>query len=351
MRSPDEVARWHESASLGALYGPGYVNPDKRYKLASLQLRDAEFCSVGSSRVMQIRSDFFRGGERAFYGAGGIASQVSHLTPVLGRIAGSRVKHVIVGLDPWWFNPSNPVTTVDPAVEAEYSDAWDRLGALQGAIKHSWQDLAGHKLSLVRIVSDRADMGTSAIMRGDGFRRDGSYSYAFELAHPTETEDFEFRDTLGRIRTRSRLFEVGDHPSVAALATLRTFLRTSKALGIDVALFAPPFPPTIGGALRASGVHQYVWELPERIEQVAKEEGVGFVNFTDCGPIACDDEEFIDGLHGGSRIYARIVLELARRLPWLDAAVDAGALRARDVGRGPELSCDGVESPACGEAE
>ena len=83
------IAARHSRDRATAVYGPAYGNPDKGYKLASIAAHEASIVAVGTSRIMQFRSDFFTDGEREFYNAGGVVSRLFDYRACIGvRLSG-----------------------------------------------------------------------------------------------------------------------------------------------------------------------------------------------------------------------------------------------------------------------
>lgn len=319
--APDALAQWHSKAGPDAVYGPGYTNPDKRYKLVSAILHDTPVMSLGTSRVMQFRSSFFRGGEETFYNAGGIISRVTHLTRTLAHLPeGKRVRYLIVGLDQWSYNDNWNGSADDPGVELEYKNAVDSLGNIRNGIR-AWPDFFRGKISLSKLAAPSEDLGVNGRLRGNGFRRDGSYVYADILRDPRMSADFEFRDTLSRIRAGRDRFETGTVVSERALRETTHFLEAARARHFEVIGFLPPFAPSIERQLAASVGHSYLRSLPAKLRAVFEAAGVAFHDFTDCTRLGCEDAEFIDGFHGGDTVYARMTVEMARSTPWLSEIV------------------------------
>ena len=317
----DAIAEKHLRASSSSLYGPAYTNPDKRYKLRSALLRDVPVMSVGTSRVMQFCSGFFEGGEATFYNAGGLVSRLSHYRRALAHLPdATRTRYLVLGLDQWSFNDAWGGVSDDPGVEAEYAESSDALGNLRTGLS-VWPDFVHGKVDLGKLVRPSESLGVNARVRGNGFRHDGSYMYADILAHPEEARDHQFKDSLARLHDGRDRFEAGVVPSERALSEARLLFRTARERGFSVVAFLPPFAPTVGAALRASGNHQYLEALPARLREVTAAEGVPFYDFTSCEALGCTDAEFIDGFHGGDTVYARLTLEMARGVPWLGPKV------------------------------
>jgi len=73
----------------------------------------------------------------------------------------------------------------------------------------------------------------------------------------------------------------------------------------------------------------YVPLVGAAMRSILERHHVPFVDLTTCLPLSCKNEDFIDGFHGGSVFYAKILLELARHAPWLEDVIDRAAIEAR----------------------
>ena len=332
--SGSAIAKMHLT-SPGAVYGPAYTNPDKRYKLESVILHRAPIVALGSSRIMQLRASFFQSGERVFYNAGGIASRLWNFRRALKLIpTTAKPTTAIIALDQWSYNDNWSWAVDDPSVESEYSTDADALANLRAGFQ-AWPDVVSGKLKLSALCRADGDIGVFAITKGNGFRHDGSYYYADLIAHPSTGSDFQFSDTLARIRDGRQRYEYGAVVSDAALAETVQIARAYRDSGIEPVFVLPPFPPTVLAALRNSKHHEYLTRLGQSLREVLAADSVPLFDFTDCAPVGCTDAEFVDGSHGGEALYARMLLAVAGELPSLRSQVAASLSdrAARSIGK------------------
>lgn len=322
------IAAAHRRSSAHATYGPAYTNPVKGYKLASIRAREAPLVAIGTSRIMNVRADFFRGGEASFYNAGGIVARLYDHRILLRKLRGTSTRQLLVTIDMWAFNEASDEFAPDPGVEADYDGAISSLDVIQRALK-IYPDLQRGKFALGQIFGARDAFGINAMTHGNGFLRDGSYLYADLLRDPASGDDFEFHDALGRVRTGTRHYEYADAPSAKGLAELERLADAWRAAGLEVAVFLPPYAPAVVAAMRARGGYGYVFDGAHAVEAVLTARGIPFADFTTCGAIACTDEDFLDGTHGGSALYAKMLLAFGERVPWLAARLDRESLDGR----------------------
>ena len=261
---------------------------------------------------------------------GGLVSRLHHLRRALAHLPrGSRSHYLIIGFDQWSYNDNWEGAGDDASVEAEYADGSDALGNLRYGMR-AWPEYLRGRLPLGELLGRSPSFGVNARLRGNGFRHDGSYLYADILRDPASAEDYLFRNTLARVRERRQRFASGAVVSARALEETRAFLEQARGRGVEVVGFLPPFAPTVRARLVDSGVHQYLDVLPASLRQVFDRASVPLFDFTSCEPVGCTDAEFIDGFHGGETVYARLLLEMARTVPWIEARL-AAELRDRLV--------------------
>ena len=322
------IAARHSRDRATAVYGPAYGNPDKGYKLASIAAHEASIVAVGTSRIMQFRSDFFTDGEREFYNAGGVVSRLFDYRALFRKLRGQRARRAIVNFDPWMFNEAWPDFGPDPGVMREYEMDYSTLDVIQRSLR-VYPDTVSGKLDLGLLFSARDGFGVNGITHGNGFRRDGSYRYEDFLRNPKSSADYEFKDTLERIRSCTRRFERGDGASLRALAELDALATQWERDGFEIVAFLPPYAPTVVRAMRASGAHAWVFAVTDAVRGIFERHHVPFVDLTTCGEIGCVDADFVDGFHGGTILYARFAIALSTLTPWLAAAVDRPGLERR----------------------
>lgn len=339
--SADEIARKHFEGDRAAIYGPAYTNPDARYKLASIRLRQPALLAIGSSRALEFRADLFTGGDRVFYNAGSLAERLYEFRRALAHLPPGACKELIIVLDQWSFNENWPNAVDNPLFERELSGGGsDILNSLQRAARLTWRDVASGHLELGAVVQGGEHLGVTARVRGDGFRWDGSYSYAEAIRNPAAAKDYQFKDTLDRVATGTRRFEFGDAVDGAALEELRLLLSEARKRDIEVVTYLPPFAPTVARALVESKGHRYLREIAPAVRPIVEQAGYAFFDFTSCVPLGCTDAEFVDGLHPGSTANARLLITMADSVPWLDSRVDQAELATRIASStaGPELA-------------
>ena len=112
--SADEISRRHYEGDRAAIYGPGYTNPDARYKLASTRLHRPKVLAIGSSRALELRADLFTGGDQIFYNAGLLTERLYEFRRALAHLPSEGCNELILVLDQWSFNAYWPIAVDNP---------------------------------------------------------------------------------------------------------------------------------------------------------------------------------------------------------------------------------------------
>ena len=315
------------------LYGRSILGQDYLYKLEMAKAQKADIISLGSSRVMQFRKEFFRD-TVSFYNTGGSMPQIELGLDFMRELTQVYTpKTVIIGVDPWWVNPNFYEHTVKIRRELTDGNLIEQRKFLYGSLfsflfKNELRQVGfikvlGNNWSLsLDPVEKRQAIGLLAAVKGDGFRLDGSYQYGQVLVGKAEY-DKDFKDTLDRIKTGTRRFEFADHVDVQRLAQLKELIHLLKNKGIEVIVFLPPFAHEVYTVIKESPMHQEFFNSFERsIEIMSIEEEIPFFNYSDLVSIGSMDNEAIDGFHGSDVSYARILLSMSKKTQKIADIVD-----------------------------
>ncbi len=327
------VDQRESSGRRETLYGLAYSECAVSYKRASLAIRTPEVLVLGTSRVLQFRSEFFRD-PSVVYNAGRAIRRLRHLQQFLDAVPESAwPRLLILGLDQNFFNPAWDAGG-DDIYRRELRGCGDTLELLQRSWRSIYGDFTAGKLPIDELVtSDIGRIGLTARLRNGGFRADGSYQYDAERidryasGHP----HFEFADTMARIAGRRSRFKPAVRTSGHSASTLRALGDRLAAAGVHVVAFLPPFPPSVVEALSATGDYGYLTQLPSVVREALP--AATFVDYTDISDWGATDDDDVDGIHCSERTYSRLLGDLARRDVRLGAHVDVPHL-VRIIARG-----------------
>ena len=168
------MVRAHDSNTQPVLIGLAFSNPEAYINLQSVISRGPEVLLLGSSRVGWIRSTFFNRNVNV-YNAGISVQKIGDFTRFLDRIPADKTpKVMIIGLDQRFFNPNSDPLTPDgiDSLLTEQVPAMDVLSNWSSV----YEDYFHGQISLEKLFrASGSRIGLEAIMKGSGFRNDGSY--------------------------------------------------------------------------------------------------------------------------------------------------------------------------------
>jgi hypothetical protein len=293
------------------LFGLAYSNPVSYYKLKSVLERKPKIMSLGTSRVMQFRDYMFRSSQ-SFYNAGGAVSRMDEFPVFLDHLPiRQQPELILIGLDQYFFN-NNWIVNQDGRYQQKLaSDGRDALGLILNNWRRVYSDYFDGRFKLLSLLRafGRLEFGLNAIMKGRGFRVDGSYSYGASVK-PNINE--RFVGGFDRIEKHGLHFEKGDQVSSETLRNLEQFLQKCSSRGIRVVGFLPPYPHAIYAKMASlTAEYAYMGKIARLVEPVFIRYGYTFRDFSDLAWLGGTDAETIDGLHGSEEAYLRITAALA----------------------------------------
>jgi hypothetical protein len=307
-------------SSNEVIYGPAYNNFIERYKFLTVIKRKPRVIALGTSRIMQFSSLFFNDGD-IFYNAGGGADKISHFRYFLDKIPKKiQPEIIIVGLDQWFFNYN-----WDPLKGDNYQERFlDESNFGKVIVKNTfnvWRDFAVGKITLTNIAKIRSGganmVGLNAFVRGNGLRSDGSYYYKEIIDNGgmgwVDYADYQFQDTLSRIKTGTNRFEYGQSVNKPAVDELQRFLSLCAERNVYVIGVLPSFAPRIYKALHSrQAQYAYLFDLKDILTPLFERYNFELYDFTSIDRLSAGDNEFIDGFHGSEKIYLRMLIEMLR---------------------------------------
>ena len=279
---------------IGEPYTPNHI---KWYKWQK-KLDKIDLIAIGSSRVLQFKSDFFT---KPFFNLGYLVSTPKQ---TLELIKAKRIqnKTIIISIDQWAFNrewAKDQGEFINPS-EPNFLKTSISAGRLIDILKFKIFPTSNSNYIL--------KIGAGANVSLDGMTSDGSYYYG-KIYHGLLTnnqkligEDYHFLNTIDRIKKGDRRFQYGIECYQEALDDFEDLVKYNLRSGNRVIYFFPPFPPTIQKLLKGEN-YQYIVDASKKISQIAKKNNVIFVDYTF---LKSTDEMYIDGFHGGAELYFNI---------------------------------------------
>ena len=311
------------------LMGLAYRDNTFYFKHLAASAKKADLLVLGTSRSMQFSSKFFT--EPSFYNAGGGANYTHAYRYFLETLPEDATPEtLILVLDQYFFEQGWSDQGSWP--ELDYSHySFDPAASLPRLLK----DWAGGKFSLRKMLNPpEHTYGIAAVGRGSGFYSDGSYCYGNLMDHPELGTDVGFHDSFNRIDTGTKRFEWSDTVYQPSLDEMARLMELCHQKGIQVVAVIPPYAPSVWQRMQQSGNYSYIDALSGALHEILDPYGFELHDFTFMPET--QDAEYIDGYHGGDRVYARLTLELAEKSPSLAEKIDTDYLtRALAEGSNP----------------
>ncbi len=313
-RTEDDIVEMLQKGEP-AFFGLAYRGNDLYFKHEATVALKPRLLVLGTSRSMQFSSKFFT--EPSFYNAGGAAGYTHAYRFFFENLPPEAMpEKLIVVLDQYFFQEGWSSTLKWPALDFAHYDFDARV-----AFSQLMRDWAKGKYRLTDMLTPpKNTYGVAAVGRGSGFYPDGSYCYGNLVDHPEKGTDVGFADTYGRIRLGNRRFEWSEDIYTPSLEEMGRFMALCHENGVEVVAVIPPYPPSVWAEMEASGNYGYIPKLLPALTQILEPYGYEVYDFTNMPNTL--DEEYIDGYHGGDRVYARIALELSEKSRILSGLID-----------------------------
>jgi hypothetical protein len=296
-----------KQVQTGAIYGTSLNQNQFSYKLALIKSKKPDIIALGSSRMMQFREESFT---TSFVNAGGGMHYLTEGKKFLeNMLKFHKPKHILLGLDFWWFNPNY----FDVENYPHHSNTGNifTLKKLTKPIEYIYTDKVSINTIFDIILDNRKNnitkydnLGFQAINSSEGFRSDGSYFYSNTIFGIKPHDDEKFKNTIFRIDHSASRFEYGNELSKKRIKKLNNILQTCKENNIDVTIIIPPLAPKIIDKIRLTNKYLYIDKFRDYISKLDLEN----YNFHNPRIIDSDNCEFIDGFHGGDITYQKMLL-------------------------------------------
>jgi len=305
------------------VYGASYSFLDRSYKKSLMVSRQPEVIALGSSRIMQLRQEFFIEPNK-FTNAGGGALGLDEMVKFIQELPSDhRVKLIILDLDQEVFKPLSFV------VQNEAEKPNGILKWLSTDWKRVYLDYFYGKFSLKQLFQRSMateNIGLNSLINGNGFRADGSYQYGKMLSNPNHQSNLvtELSIVSSAIERDRGSFLYGDKISPTAISSLNDILKLATERNIDVVGFLPPYPNQFYQQIaRVDDVYQKnMTSLPKEIDHVFSQYHFNFYDFSDIKILGASDQEFVDPQHGTDKLFLRLAIYMAERDPLLSKYFD-----------------------------
>ncbi|HRE32457.1 MAG TPA: hypothetical protein PLD88_10830, partial [Candidatus Berkiella sp.] len=324
----EEIAHKQIAKNQQCIVGLATRNQGYYYKRALYQETKPKVLILGSSRVMQFRKAFF---SQSMINAGGAMNSINEgLSFLRDILAESMPDAVIIGLDYWWFNQQalEPSFTVKPPPKLSHS-----LTLRSYLLPYKW--LWQQKITLGQyfqrmnpfysfLEHTEDGIGVDGIFYQNGFAEDGSYVYTKTITGTEKNIDDRFELSFMSMAQNGPRFEYGEGVDSIHFKQFKEIVKLLADNKVKVYLFIAPLAPKIANKMDEYQ-KEYAFISGLRSELTAA--GISFIDFHHPDFIGATDCEFIDGIHGGDLVYAKILRSLAAAHPALNAYLDQEYLK------------------------
>lgn len=302
--NPDHII----ASGRNYLIGYAYNDSNYRYlkwKTMATQKRRS-IVVLGSSRVLQFRKNMF---STDFYNAGYAVSGVRDFKLFLQSIPKEKYPdYLLINLDQWMFNPA-----WDSSSGKMEKDIWRQAFNKNpdlSVLNIAWKDLFIGKYALTVKPKTANCVGLNAVVNRKGFRSDGSLDYGRQISEQMKDTVGHYDDTYNRIAEGVRRFEFSENLNPKAVSELKKLLEFCKSNEIEVVAFIPPLGDAVYKKMEASGKYRYIEKIYPTINPLFKKYGFELYNFPTVSSCGSNDNETIDGFHGGEVTALKILLKM-----------------------------------------
>jgi hypothetical protein len=289
------------------IIGMAIQNIDSQLKYETTKVLNPDILALGTSRVMQFRKEFFND-EVLFYNAGGAVSNLGQFINFIDTLD-KKPKFIIIGLDQYFFNENWSKSNQDLTT---YKYKYNPIKI----IANFYRFILTNRSEINQAYKYDENIGLTAKVYGDGYRKDGSYFYNRIINFPESEYSkkfiYPFKDTIRRIDAGNSRFDYGGDIYKKSIEQIIELLDRCKNEHIQVIAFIPPFAPYVNIKLEENGNYNYIKKIYPTLLPIFAEYGHEIYDFTDSSNIS-DDSMYIDGFHGNENTYHNILLEMKKR--------------------------------------
>ena len=286
--------------------------------------------ALGSSRVLPFRKNMF---DVSFYNAGYTITSINDFKPFLQSLPKEKLpKYLILGLDQWMFNASFDALDKTPKVTS-WQNSFTAIPKIFPTFQTVYEDLYHKKYHLSNLKEDNfiCKIGLNAVINNTGFVNDGSMYYGGQITklinNDTTAIDYQYSNTLDRIKQGNRRFQYGKSVNEIALIKLNEFLKYCKVNQINVIAFLPPFADKVYNTMNESNNYAYLKEIYTKIKPTFDSYNYEIYDFSSVTSCNSNDNETIDGFHGGEVTYQKMLIIMLEKSSVLNKVTNIQKLK------------------------
>lgn len=273
------------------LWGLAYNYYDREYKYFMTEYLKPDVIELGTSRSMQVEENIINN-RYSFYNAGGAVQNSEDYLEFIKTLKYDPTL-IIIDINQFFFNPKSEKTA-----KAVYEKP--KLTSLMviNGCKRFYDDLLDGKIKLDRLA-DNNNIGLLARMKLDGFTRTGTRYNDLLFTKIEECVDYNFEDTMSRIRNHDRRFQTCNEADTSVVYHIDAFLKECKKRGIMVIGLLPPFAHKVNEFMKKEKNYQYLSQIYGLLLPSFDGRTQFLFDYTDATKVEGEDYDFQDGFHAG----------------------------------------------------
>lgn len=312
------------------IFGRAYSYGDATYKISLVSETKPKIIVLGTSRVLQFRSIFFRDPD-GFKNAGRFVENVDDYATFIRELPTDFAPEVIiVGLDPWLFSENQEQKARPPEETATL--------VFKNFFAYGWRDVYkdyfSSKFSLknLRDSSQNANkIGLSSRVNGNGFLYDGSLFNYKEMNDENRLVTLleDINSYMGSFVEKRENIEYSTTIPEYTVVSLDNFLDLCKRKNIHVVGFVIPFPRSIFQEFTKTNdkYTKAVHDFPLTLKNEFNKYGFNVFDYSNSGNNLINDNEYVDSVHPTDKGDLRILIDMAEKDAELSKYVDINYLK------------------------
>lgn len=279
------------------------------YKEALVKIGDPKVIALGTSRIMQLREEFFTK-ETKFINAGGAGKSLSDMERFLNDLpAGSSSQVIILGLDAELFTQRSVLSTREEQLLPVRF-----VSIVISMSRRIYLDYLTNKLNIQDVHEANTssnNIGLSGLLLQNGFRSDGSYQYAGAKRDANRLSYIEeqFKQSASLIKSNKDKNRDEELAHVEEnIKILERILNLAEKKGITTIGLMPPYPSLVYKELLRSD--ELFPVVAAKVSDVFKSKQVPLFDFSSIQTFGGKDTEFVDGIHGTDLMYLKMMMYL-----------------------------------------
>lgn len=295
-----------------------------QYKKYLVEVKKPEVIALGTSKVMQIRKEFFND-KTVFINAGGAGTTLTEMFLFLDSLPkDNSIKLILLGIDKEVFDSPMPIK--ENIYERNLS--FRLVDILSTMSRRIYLDYFNGKYKISDLINKsnkKHDIGLSAILHQDGFRTDGSYQYGSAKKNEVRLDyvRLEIKRKVNLIVQGNNMDDKKDNLG-KNMIMLGNILKIAKEKGIIIIGFTSPHPSDVYKALNEKSDETKIFSA--NIRNIFAGNNSDFFDLGDIKLFDGKNTEFVDAVHGTDLMYLKMFMYMAERSKSIRNYVDIDKL-------------------------